>query len=186
LYDDVGIVTGIVITSDRHGKDVHRTIFTDVFVYRDGRWQAIRHFGRHIRRMRELYAGRLSVFRDSVQRRLGQLLTIPETEAGVNTVGWLGKRLNGEAVAREAAARNVEVIPINRFVLKKRRPEGLLLGLGAVDNRELIRGVRDLADAIETCGRIGHRTLPMFSCIIARNTASEFCVLRVPFYTTFL
>ncbi len=41
LYGDVGIVNGIVITSDEHGKDVDRTIFTDVFAYRDARWQAI-------------------------------------------------------------------------------------------------------------------------------------------------
>ena len=41
LYGDVGIVNGIVINSDEHGKDVDRTIFTDVFAYRDGRWQAI-------------------------------------------------------------------------------------------------------------------------------------------------
>jgi hypothetical protein len=41
VYGDVGIVNGIVITSDEHGKDVNRTIFTDVFVYRDGRWQAV-------------------------------------------------------------------------------------------------------------------------------------------------
>jgi Domain of unknown function (DUF4440) len=41
VYGDVGIVNGIVVTSDEHGKDVTRAIFTDVFVYRDGRWQAI-------------------------------------------------------------------------------------------------------------------------------------------------
>jgi hypothetical protein len=41
LYGDVGVVNGIVVTSDEHGKDVDKSIFTDVFVYRDGRWQAI-------------------------------------------------------------------------------------------------------------------------------------------------
>jgi hypothetical protein len=41
VYGDVGIVNGIVITSDEHGKDVNKSIFTDVFVYRDGRWQAV-------------------------------------------------------------------------------------------------------------------------------------------------
>jgi Domain of unknown function (DUF4440) len=40
IYSDVGIVNGIVVTSDEHGKDVNRTIFTDIFVYRDGHWQA--------------------------------------------------------------------------------------------------------------------------------------------------
>jgi len=41
LYGDVGVVNGIVVTSDEHGTDVDKSIFTDVFVYRDGRWQAI-------------------------------------------------------------------------------------------------------------------------------------------------
>ncbi len=41
VYGDVGIVNGIVITSDEHGKDVNKSIFTDVFVNRDGRWQAV-------------------------------------------------------------------------------------------------------------------------------------------------
>jgi hypothetical protein len=37
----VGIVNGTVITSDGHGKEVDRTVFTDVFAYHDGRWQAV-------------------------------------------------------------------------------------------------------------------------------------------------
>src|SRR5262245_33929632 len=41
LYGDVGIVNGIVLTSDKDGKQLDRTIFTDVFAYREGRWQAI-------------------------------------------------------------------------------------------------------------------------------------------------
>jgi GntR family transcriptional regulator/MocR family aminotransferase len=126
---------------DRHSAVIDQAILCDFIT--EG------HFGRHIRRMRELYASRLSVLRESVQRRLGELLTISETEAGVNTVGWLGRGLDAEAIARAAAERNVEVSPINRFALKKRRPEGLLLGFGAVDGRELLRGVKDLADAIE-------------------------------------
>jgi GntR family transcriptional regulator/MocR family aminotransferase len=135
-------------TVDRHSAVIDQAILCDFIT--EG------HFGRHIRRMRELYASRLSVLRDSVQRGLGELLTIPETEAGVNTVGWLGKGLSAEAIARVAAERKVEVIPINRFALKKRMPEGLLLGFGAVDDRELRRGVKDLADAIERCGRTRH------------------------------
>jgi len=30
-----------VIASDPSGKELDRTMFTDVFVYRDGRWQAV-------------------------------------------------------------------------------------------------------------------------------------------------
>src|SRR6476660_8276672 len=41
VYGDAGIVNGIVVTSDEEGREVDRTIFTDVFVKRDGRWQAV-------------------------------------------------------------------------------------------------------------------------------------------------
>jgi GntR family transcriptional regulator / MocR family aminotransferase len=136
---------------DRHSAVIDQAILCDFIT--EG------HFGRHIRRMRELYASRLTVLRESVQRRLGEFLTIPETEAGVNIVGWLGKGLSAEAVARAAAERNVEVIPINRFALKKHRPEGLLLGFGAVGDRELLRGVEVLADAVEKCAGTRHRTV---------------------------
>jgi len=41
LYGEVGIANGIVVTTDENGKEVDRSIFTDVFAYREGRWQAI-------------------------------------------------------------------------------------------------------------------------------------------------
>ena len=41
LYGDVGVVNGIVVTSDERGRDVYKTVFTDVFAYREGRWQAV-------------------------------------------------------------------------------------------------------------------------------------------------
>jgi len=48
VYGDVGIVNGVVVTTDEKGpsgtdgdQEVSRTIFTDVFVWRDGRWQAV-------------------------------------------------------------------------------------------------------------------------------------------------
>jgi len=41
LYGDVGIVNGSVIATDDTGKELDRTMFTDVFVFRNGRWQAV-------------------------------------------------------------------------------------------------------------------------------------------------
>jgi hypothetical protein len=41
FYGDVGIVNGTVVATDPGGKELDRTAFTDVFVYRDGRWQAV-------------------------------------------------------------------------------------------------------------------------------------------------
>jgi len=41
LYADVAIVNGIVEDSDVSGGETHRTVFTDVFALRKGRWQAV-------------------------------------------------------------------------------------------------------------------------------------------------
>ena len=41
VYGDVGIVNGLVVTTNKDGNSAGKTVFTDVFVYRDGRWQAI-------------------------------------------------------------------------------------------------------------------------------------------------
>jgi GntR family transcriptional regulator / MocR family aminotransferase len=130
---------------DRHSSVIDQAILCDFIT--EG------HFGRHIRRMRELYARRIAVLREAVERKLGGLLHIPEVEAGVQTVGWLGEGLNAEAVAKTAADYNVEVIPIQRFALKAQCPEGLLMGFGAVDAREILRGVEGLAMALEKCAR---------------------------------
>jgi hypothetical protein len=41
VYGDVGIVNGIVLTTDEQSHEAERTIFTDVFVRRNGRWEAV-------------------------------------------------------------------------------------------------------------------------------------------------
>ena len=40
VYGNAAVANGIVVTRSRDGK-MHRTIFTDVFGYRDGKWQAV-------------------------------------------------------------------------------------------------------------------------------------------------
>ena len=41
IYDDVAIVNGLVVTTNKDGNTVDKSVFTNVFVYRDGRWQAV-------------------------------------------------------------------------------------------------------------------------------------------------
>jgi GntR family transcriptional regulator/MocR family aminotransferase len=113
------------------------------------------HFGRHLRRMRGIYAERLSVLLQSARERLVGLLDISSVEAGLQTVGWLPRGISGESATRAAAARNVEVIPLSwyhrgRATGFQPSREALQLGFAAVDPREIERGVQDLARALET------------------------------------
>jgi len=107
------------------------------------------HFGRHLRRMRQIYAERLAVFLHSARQNLTGLLEISGVEAGLQTVGWLQRDVNGESAARAAAKRNVEVIPLSFYTQGNIASTGLQLGFAAVDAKEIRRGVHDLAIALE-------------------------------------
>ena len=107
------------------------------------------HFGRHLRRMREVYAERFSVLVNEARKRLDGLLEISEIEAGLQTVGWLRRGIDGESATKAAAARDVEVFPLNRYSRGSIAREGLQLGFAAVEAREIRRGVQDLAIALE-------------------------------------
>lgn len=108
------------------------------------------HFGRHIRRMREVYAGRLSVLLESAREALTGLLEIPRIEAGLQTAGWLCDGIDGESAAQTAAKRDVEVTPLSPYYWGRAAREGLHLGFASVDQKEIRRGVRQLAAALES------------------------------------
>ena len=106
------------------------------------------HFGRHIRRMREVYAERLSVLLESARENLAGLLEISGVEAGLQIVGWLPRGIDESSAAAAAAARDIEVIPLSRYSHGRMEREGIQLGFAAVDPVEIRRGVRELAGAL--------------------------------------
>jgi GntR family transcriptional regulator / MocR family aminotransferase len=103
------------------------------------------HFGRHLRRMRGVYAERLSVLLRTARERLAGSLDVSGVQAGLQTVGWLRAGISGVSVARAAAARNVDVIPLSSYTRGRASREGLQLGFAAVDPPEIQRGVNELA-----------------------------------------
>ncbi|MFP5247536.1 MAG: PLP-dependent aminotransferase family protein, partial [Thermoanaerobaculia bacterium] len=107
------------------------------------------HFGRHLRRMRQIYAERLAVLMESASARLAGLLSLCDVEAGLQTSGWLRDGIDAEAAAQAAAERGVEVSPLSRYSRCAMAREGLQLGFAAVDAKEIRRGVRELAIALE-------------------------------------
>lgn len=116
------------------------------------------HLGRHLRRMREVYAERRSVLLEEIEARLRDRLTLDGLEAGLQTAGWLAPGVDAARLAERAARREVEVVPLNRYRRLPASParEGVLLGFAAVDGPELRRGVRVLeqllADPTEVSG----------------------------------
>lgn len=107
------------------------------------------HFGRHIRRMRELYAQRLAVLQSSVRRYLKGLLDVRPIQAGLNTAGFLRNAMTSQQAEAAASAKGIEAVAISRFTLKRTDVHGLLLGFAAFDEPEIRRGIINLTAALD-------------------------------------
>jgi GntR family transcriptional regulator / MocR family aminotransferase len=141
--------------TDRHSSTLDQVVMCEFLTQG--------HFGRHIRRMRELYATRLVTLREAVHEKLAGLVDIPDVEAGIHVTALLARGLKADAVAAASAAVNVETIPICRFVLATARPEALLLGFAPYDARQIRDGVDRFAHAIDQRVRMSRRPRPRSS-----------------------
>jgi GntR family transcriptional regulator / MocR family aminotransferase len=145
----VDSVSATLSVTSRHAPLLEQAVLCDFIT--EG------HFGRHLRRMREVYAKRLSVLVECARQNLAGLLEISGVEAGLQTAGWLGGGIDSELAAAAAAKRDVEVTPLSRYSHGRMAREGLQLGFAAVDEKEIRRGVRELAIALESELRTFHR-----------------------------
>ena len=144
--DLVDRVAAVLSLSSRHAPLLEQAILCDFIV--EG------HFGRHIRRMREVYAERLAVLLEGARRHLHGLLDLIGVEAGLQMAGWLCEGIDDGRATAAAARRDVDVTPLSRYIRQGRRRDsgarpGLQLGFAAVDPEEIRRGVRDLGIALE-------------------------------------
>jgi GntR family transcriptional regulator/MocR family aminotransferase len=98
--------------------------------------------------MREVYAERLGILLKAAREKLEGLVDISNIEAGLQTVGWLRRGVAAEDVARAAAEKNVEVMPLRRYAFGRAPGNGIVLGFAAVEPRELRRGVEELVSVL--------------------------------------
>lgn len=106
------------------------------------------HLGRHLRRMRELYAGRLATLLEGGRRHLTGLLEISNVQAGLYTVGFLKNGMKSREGETAAAAHGVEAVALDRYTLKRPDPNGVLLGFAAFDEATIRDGLGRLAAAL--------------------------------------
>jgi GntR family transcriptional regulator / MocR family aminotransferase len=146
-------VSAVLSITRRHAPLMEQAILSDFIT--------AGHFGRHLRRMRQIYAERLEVLLRSARQDLTGLLEISGIEAGLQTVGWLQAGIQADSAAAAAAKRNVEVTPLSVYAQGQTASAGLQLGFAAIDATEIRRGVQDLAIALEQVlksrNRRGHK-----------------------------
>jgi GntR family transcriptional regulator / MocR family aminotransferase len=119
------------------------------------------HFGRHVRRMRALYAARGATLIRAIRRQTGGALEVGSADAGLHAVGWLPSGTDDRAVAARAAQHGIQAQPLSAHALQPPSRGGLLLGYAAVPEPEIEQAVRHLAEVLRRHARLpDHRGRP--------------------------
>jgi GntR family transcriptional regulator/MocR family aminotransferase len=106
------------------------------------------HLARHLRRMRNLYAGRLAALIEGGKQHLNGLLELSEVRAGLYTMGFLKNGMDSRRAEKLAAQKGIEVLAADRFTFRRPDPKGLLLGFAAFDEATIGRELVRLAKAL--------------------------------------
>ena len=132
--------------TDRHSPSVTQAALADFID--EG------HFGRHIRRTRELYAERQAALVEAAARDLDGLLRVSPCESGMHLVGWLVGGDSDRTASRAAARAGIEAVPLSAFRVRAQSPGALLLGYTGFPVAEIRDCVRRLAAALRADGLV--------------------------------
>lgn len=131
--------------TDFHNLNLDQAVLCDFIA--DG------HLGRHLRRMRDLYASRLAALIDGGREYLKGLLEISNVKAGLYTVGFLKNGMTSREAEKAATAHGVEALALDRYTLKRPDPKGLLLGFAACDEAAIRAGILKLTASLDRRAR---------------------------------
>ena len=160
----VDVFSALRYRTDFHNLNMDQVVLSDFIA--DG------HLGTHLRRMRDLYAGRLAALIDGGKRYLKGLVDISDVRAGLYTAAFLRNGMTSRQAEAAAAADNLEVMALDRYTLTSADPKGLLLGFAAFDEAQIQAALVNLAATLggrmpssqshRARDRAGHR--PVQSC----------------------
>ena len=125
---------------DRHSPSIDQAILTDFI--------EAGHFGRHVRRMRALYAERQELLVAAATNELAGLLEVKPATAGMHLIGWLPKGVSDKVASEKAARYGVEAAPLSAYSFAPLLRGGLALGYTTVNAKQIKAGVRRLAQAL--------------------------------------
>lgn len=106
------------------------------------------HFGRHLRRMRVLYAHRLEALDRAISRHAADLFQLPPREGGMNRVVYFLSDIDDVAAAAAAQAAGVSCLPLSHYRLTPGGRPGLVLGFTSIDEETTSYAIQKLATTI--------------------------------------
>jgi GntR family transcriptional regulator / MocR family aminotransferase len=109
------------------------------------------HFARHLRRMRRLYEERQEILVSEVKKHLAGTLEIDRSTSGMHLIGWLNDNVSDYAVAKKAIEYGIKLVPVSSHLLTRwEQRGGLILGYTAFNEKQIKKGVKQLAKVIQS------------------------------------
>src|SRR5436190_3657021 len=106
------------------------------------------HFGRHVRRMRPIYAKRRDVLVAELERQLGHNVTIMGDQAGMHLAIFLTPNREDRKIAATAARQSLWLSPLSSSYVGRKPRHGFVLGFGNTKASEIPQAVRRLKKLI--------------------------------------
>jgi GntR family transcriptional regulator/MocR family aminotransferase len=107
-------------------------------------FMALGHFGRHMQRMRRLYAERRQSLIKALQTQFGDTLHIDTNDTGLHLVAYLPARSDDVALCIKAFAAGLAPVPLSASTIRTRRDPALLLSFANISTRHAAREARRL------------------------------------------
>ena len=106
------------------------------------------HFGRHVRKMRQILGERRNALIDSICDEFGDMLEVHGSAAGKHVSVTLPAGFNDREIATRASKERLWLSPLSRYYAEKRPRHGFVLGFGSTPTEQIPAAVRRLRDLV--------------------------------------
>ncbi len=105
-------------------------------------FMSLGHFGRHIRKMRQVYSARRSVLNDCLQAEFGGQLPVHGAAAGMHLTVTLPEGFDDYAIAARAACDRLWLLPLSPTYAGNTAKNGFVLGFGSTTSEQIPSAVK--------------------------------------------
>ena len=106
-------------------------------------------FNEHIRKMRRLYRTRRDALFEALKADCSEWLEPQRTDAGMHMVAWLKAGIGDQAAHEALLKAGIDSLPISVYCIEPLARTALVLGFSGVDERNIPRLVKRLADVLK-------------------------------------
>ena len=109
---------------------------------------ALGHFGRHIRKMRQLYRERRTALIESLRREFGDMFDVFGAEAGMHLAALLPEGFNDREIAARAVSQKLWLRPMSPHYGWEKPRQGFVLGYGSTAADQMPHAVERLRSVV--------------------------------------